>query len=358
MAAFEQRKDRDGNTITIRVKIRRKGMPATSKNFDVFGPKVADINAALRKAKEWARMIESEMDRGIFVSRIESESTTLLECLNRYANEITPQKKGVAAELSKIKILRSNLISQQMMASIRSLDVAKYRDERIKFVRPATVIRELALLSHVFNIARREWGMENLVNPVEAVRKPKLPQGRDRRLKDGELESILAASESYELQAIVELLLETAMRRSEIAHIHWRDVHVNDRYIQLHDTKNGEPRVVPLSSKAVALLNHLPHRMDGRLWSMRPDSITQAFERARDRALKNYKEQCKSLGVAPDQFFLVNLRFHDLRHEATSRLVEKGLNPIEASAITGHKDLRMLKRYTHLRPQDLAKKLG
>ena len=358
MATFEQRKDKDGNVITIRVKIRRKGLPATPKNFDVRGPKTSDINAALRDAEKWARMIESEMDRGVFISRAESESTTLQECLERYAREITPHKKGKVAELSKIDILKAHSIAESLMANIRGSNIAKYRDDRAKTVGPATIVRELAVLSHVFNVARREWGMENLANPVQAVRKPKLPQGRDRRLLPGEIDALMAASESAELCSILKLELETAMRRSELAALAWRDVHLKARYLQLHDTKNGESRAVPLSSTALTILSELPRRLDGRVWSMRADSITQAFERARDRARKLYEEKCKANGEKPKSTFLKGLRFHDLRHEATSRLIEKGLNPLEAAAVTGHKDLRMLKRYTHLNVTMLAEKLG
>jgi integrase len=103
------------------------------------------------------------------------------------------------------------------MAAIRWADLAQYRDDRLKEVKPASVVRELALISHVFNIARREWHMENLTNPVEVVRKPKLPQGRDRRLKPGELEALLQTTESPELACIIPLALEIAMRRGEFA---------------------------------------------------------------------------------------------------------------------------------------------
>ncbi|MHB8455410.1 MAG: site-specific integrase [Acidiferrobacterales bacterium] len=358
MPTFEHRKDKDGNVITIRVKIRRRGLPLTSKNFDVHGPKVSDLNAALRHAEKWARMIESEMDRGAFVSRAESESTTLRECLERYAREITPQKKGAAAEFSKIEILKAHPIAERVMVTIRGSDVAQYRDGRTKLVGPATIVRELGTLSHVFNIARREWGMENLANPVQVVRKPKLPQGRERRLFPGELNAIIAASESAELCTILQLELETAMRRGELTALLWCDVHLKSRYLQLRDTKNGDARTVPLSSKAIKLLSNLPRRLDGRVWGMRADSITHAFERARDRARRRYEEKCKESGDTPKPCFLKELRFHDLRHEATSRFFEKGLNPIEAAAVTGHKDLRMLKRYTHLNPTVLAEKLG
>lgn len=199
--------------------------------------------------------------------------------------------------------------------------------------------------------------MGGLVNPVSQIRKPKLPQGRDRRLLPGELDRIISASESPVLSNIVQFALETAMRRSEIAGMTWDQVDLKKRTVTLLETKNGEKRIVPLSTEAVRILANLPRRIDGNVWGMASDSITQAFIRAVDRARKTYEKECEGKGEKPDPGFLANLTFHDLRHEATSRFFEKGFNVMEVAAITGHKTLQMLKRYTHLKAEDLAEKL-
>ena len=123
-------------------------------------------------------------------------------------------------------------------------------------------------------------------------------------------------------------------------------------------TKTGTPRRVPLSSRALVVLDALPRRIDGAVWSMRADSISQAFERVVAAARAAYEQECKQARQKPDAKLLKNLRFHDLHHEATSRLFEKGLNPMQVAAITGHKTLQMLKRYTHLRAGDLVGRLG
>jgi integrase len=121
----------------------------------------------------------------------------------------------------------------------------------------------------------------------------------------------------------------------------WEHINLARRTWHIPHTKNGTPRTVPLSSRAVETLQELPRRIDGGVWALqRADGITQAFDRIRQQAGIN------------------GLNFHDLRHEATSRLFEKGLNIMEVASITGHKDLKMLKRYTHLRAEDLATKLG
>ena len=205
---------------------------------------------------------------------------------------------------------------------------------------PNTIRIHLALLSHLFNTARTAWGMESLTNPVDLVKgqRPKLPSGRDRRLVGDELPRLLAAAQVYggEIGPIITWAIETAMRRGEIAAMRREHLDRRARVLRIPETKTGTPRRVPLSTAALAVLDGLPRRRDGRVWGMRPDSISQAFERV-----------CKAAGIE-------GLTFHDLRHEATSRLFEKGLNPMQVAAITGHKTLQMLKRYTHLRAEDLA----
>jgi integrase len=303
-------------------------------------------------------MIESEMSRGVWISRGEAEATTLYECLDRYLREVLPFKKGRVQETSVIEYFKREPISKRFMASIRSSDIAAWRDAHLTEVSAATVVRKLGVLSHVFNTARREWGLESLSNPVGLVRKPRLPKGRERRLLPGELDALLAASQSTELRAMLCLVLESSMRRGELVSLEWKNVNLSRRLLVLPDTKNGETRTVPLSTTAIDLLAKLSRRIDGRVFGLRADSITQAFARARERGRATYLGSCIEQRVRPNPRFLVDLRFHDQRHEATSRFFEKGLNPMEVSCITGHKDLRSLKRYTHLEAAELAKKLG
>jgi integrase len=136
--------------------------------------------------------------------------------------------------------------------------------------------------------------------------------------------------------------IETAMRRGEIAALRWEEINLKKCTAHLPKTKTEVPRTVPLSKAAIAALKELPQRLDGKVFTLQAESMSQAFERACEPHRANVK----------------GLRFHDLRHEATSRLFEKGLNVMEVAAITGHKTLDMLKRYTHLRAEDLAKRLG
>jgi integrase len=318
--------------------VRKKGQSLQTKTFETRA-----------RAEQWARAIEVEMDQGVFVSRAEAETTTLSELLKRYLMEITPLKKGAAPETARILALLRHPMAQHVVASIRGIDIARYRDERLGKVRPGTVKRDLVILSHLFEVARKEWGIQ-VHNPVRDIQIPSDSRARDRRLEssdnghDSEEACLLAAcrrARNPYLLPVVHLALETAMRQGELVSLRWEHIDLNRRTVHLPDTKNGESRTVPLSTAAVKILRSLPRSIQGEVF---PGLTTEAVKRAYARAVRRAA--------------IKNLRFHDLRHEATSRLFEKGLNIMEVASITGHKDLRMLRRYTHLKAEDLARKLG
>ncbi len=229
-------------------------------------------------------------------------------------------------------------------------------------VSPATINRELNVLSHVFAVAKKEWHLHlPWGNPVQLVRRPKADDKRERRLRDTEKARILQVArrdQGEHIYEIIVLALETGMRRGEIAAMRWEHLDKKNHVLLIPQTKTGVSRKVPLSSRAIRVFKGLPRRIDGAVWNTRPESISRAFERACTRARADYENECGAAGVRPDGLILVDLRFHGLRHEATSRLFEKGLNPMEVAAITGHKTLQMLMRYTHLRAEDLVKRLG
>lgn len=312
------------------VQVRKKGYPPKSKSF---------TNRA--EAVAWGRTVEQAMG-GTLVTRAEIDRITLDEALARYLNEVTPTKKGAKQEHGKIRRWRAHPLAGRTLTSIRGADIAAYRDARLaEGKNPATVIDELSLLSQVYATAMKEWGMETLRNPVSVVRKPKKPRGRDRRL-EGDEEARLMAVADFPYRELITLAIETAMRAGELRTLEWSRIDLEAPTALLPDTKNGERRVVPLSSRAVEVLSGL--RLDTGGEGVFPTLTTV------DVVTNKFRRLCKKAGV-------VGLRFHDLRHEATSRLFERGLNMMEVAAITGHKDLTALKRYTHLRAEDLAMKL-
>lgn len=330
-----------------RAKIRRAGYPEQSKTF-----------LSKSDAEAWGREIEGKMDNGIFIDRSALEKTKLFDILDRYEKEITPTKKGEIQEKSKLKILKKSKLSGMSLAVIQPQHIVDYRNERSKEVAAATVGREINLLSHVFNVARSEWALPGLLNPTQGLRRPKLPQGRNRRASKDELQRIISETRSPILKMLIPLAIETAMRRSEMVFFEWKDVDFERRTIFLRMTKNGSARSVPLSTDAMALLQMLP-RNDGKVFGVRADTLTQAFSRSLQRARKIYEEECVEQNKPVEPKFLIGLRLHDMRHEATSRLIEdKNLQMAEVMAVTGHKDIRSMLRYTHLQTHQLAKKLG
>ena len=312
-------------------RIRKRGYPTTCKTFDTK----ADAEA-------WAKDIETNMNRNIFVSAKEAESYTLTECLERYIEEYTPRLKHPAREAGRARFLQQYPIAHRIMSTIRSKDIAEFRRQREAEGKSGNTIRlDFALLSKLFNYARSDWGMESLQNPVQIAAKPRPGKSRDRRLEDGEETKILEAAK-HPFEAIIRFALETAMRREEIARMEWKHVSLRSRSVFLPETKNAEARTVPLSPVAIDILQNLPRENEQQLvFGVDKEAITYAMKDIR-----------AATGIT-------DLRFHDLRHEATSRFFENtDLDVMEIKAITGHKTLQMLARYTHLRTARLADRLA
>lgn len=309
--------------------IRRRGFPKQNRTFDTKNDALA-----------WAAEVEQRMRSGRFVDTTEAERTTLDEALDRYLREISPAKKGHKQEIYRANTIRRSKLVEFALANIRGTDIAAYRDERLLSVKPATVNNELILLSHVFTVCIKEWGMESLVNPVSKVRRPKLPKGRDRRLRAGEEDKLLQNAQSLDLKVCIILALETGMRRGEIADLLWEHFDSAAQVLHIPDTKNDDARDIPLSTRARDAILLLPRRIDGQLFGFGSENLGDRF-----------KFLTEKLGIE-------DLHFHDLRHEATSRLFERGLAIEEVAKITGHKTWAMLRRYTHLNATTLAKKLG
>jgi len=327
MASIRKR----GNNWQVRV--NRKGYPAETKTFSL------KVNA-----ERWARLLESDMDKGSYISRTDAERVTLSEILDRYIEEVSPTKRGGKDEIIRLKALQCHRIAHLRMAMLSPKAIAEYRDTRLQTCSPSTVLRDLGMLSSIINHSRKEWGIA-ITNPVGLIRKPSLPPGRDRTLSTEEENSLLDAMEptgnrNPYMKPLTILALETAMRRGELLGLKWVDINLQTKVARLNMTKNGDSRIVPLSRRAISTLRSMPRSIDGRVFPINPAAMEKVFHRARVRA-----------GLA-------DLHFHDLRHTATTRIAEKLSNILELSAITGHKELRMLKRYYHPKAEDLALKLG
>jgi len=345
-------KNKSGNWKAI---VRKKGWPTTSKTFKTK-----------RDAQDWSRRIEDEMVRGVYIDRAPSERMTLRSAITRYLAEVSPTKASgsQSRETSTSKPLLDHL-GDYSMAAITPQLVSEYRDKRLNTINrfgrkmSADQVRlELALLSNLFTVATREWGVGLIYNPVAQIKKPKPAKGRDRRLSVDEGSRLLAECRKHSnpmLYWIVKLALETAMRKSEILNLRRCDVDLGKSvvYLRFGGTKNDEARDVALTDGAVNILqsalNHVrPFDSDLIFWG---DGRTKEGKRTPYEFDTAWQSAKKSTGI-------IDFRFHDLRHEAISRLVESGLSDQEVAALSGHKSMQMLHRYTHLRGEFLVPRLG
>lgn len=277
-------------------------------------------------------------------------SITLKAALTIYLSRVSILKKGYAQERYRIDQINRSMLGPLIVKDITSVAIASYRDLRLQEINPrtlktlatSTVRLELSLLSNFFEIARIEWGICD-ENPVSKVRKPKPPPGRDRRLTPREDRMILRYAHNHvnqELYSIIVIALESAMRQGEILSLTWEHLNLKSRIAHLPDTKNGSKRDVPLAIKARDALIRLGVQPKGRVFHYTSAGLKSSW-----------RFMLRKLSIE-------NLHFHDLRHEAVSRLFELGtMDMMEVAAISGHKSLSMLKRYTHLKAQRLVRKL-
>jgi integrase len=265
------------------------------------------------EAEKWARLIESEMDSGTFIDRKEAENTTLFAAFERFCSEYVPQRYAhPKKEEARIRQIQQRPIAAKFLAAIRGRDISDLiREREAEGAGPNSIRLDLASISRLFNVCARDWGMESLAgrNPVQHITsKPKLPPGRERRLT-GEEEAQLLLAASRDLRPIIKFAIETALRRSEIISLTWNSVDIQRRTALIRfgkDPKTPKSRSVPLSGKAIAVLQELGVKEEGPIFGFSDaHALTHAFERA-----------CRKAGI-------LNLTFHDLRHEAVSRLFER-----------------------------------
>ncbi len=290
-----------------------------------------------KEAQVWAARQEYLINEG------ESSTSRVLlhECFDRYMTEISPGKKGAHWEQIRLKKFCRHPLAAKKVGELTALDFNRWRDDRLKEVAPSTVNREMCLLSAVMTAARLEWGYIK-ENPLADVRKPKKGPPRDRRVRGHEIQALHDAvgpnaHTQYKVIRAFEFAIETAMRAGEIVGLHQVDVDPVDRVARLEDTKNGTSREVPLSSRAVEILEEFT-APSGPIFGLTSSQMDVLFRKTRDRA-----------GIA-------ELHFHDSRHEAITRLAKK-LPPLDLARAVGHKNLNQLMTYYNATGAELARML-
>lgn len=329
MATIRKRKDR------YQAQVRVSGSPPLSRTFDTK-----------RDAVAWARKCETDAETiGIAKDVRSLKKVSLMELLDRYEQEVTPKKRGHWREVYAILALKRHPISLKKLDALSEGDAASYRDARLKIVKASTVYRELALFRHVIETARRQWNLPIVVNPFALVRKPKLNNARTRRLEDGEWSKLRLACQASRNKCIVDMVdlaIETAMRRGEVLNIRKSHIDFINNTLMIPQAKNGHPRTIPLTASARELLNRRTIGLDDE---------NVVFETTDIAIRMVWRGVIRRSG-------LNDLHYHDLRREAISRFLELGLTIPEVALISGHKCYKMLARYVKLRPENVALKLA
>ena len=327
MASIRKRDD------SWQVQIRKHGQRSVTKSFK-----------SKANALAWARRTESEIERGLVSPDFRRSTKVTLEALiNRYIDTVTPRKQSRIQETNRLRKLCTYPISKLVAANVTAEDIAKFRDLRLSHVGSQAVRHDLNALSQVLTIAKREWSIPLSKNPIDGLWKPPISPSQQRRLSDKETKALnvyLTDECNTDFKNMVSVALCTGMRKGEILRIRAVDIIRSKGLLHIPLTKNGHPRTIPLCSKATAILMERSKQFGEVL-----------FPYDEPWCRYHWSKLLVRTGIS-------NLHFHDLRHEAISRFFEKGLSVPEVALISGHRDYRMLARHTHLRAEDVARKLG
>ncbi len=328
-----QKRLRAGGGLSYRVRVKYRGRVLSSTHRD------------RAKAERWAAE-RGALIRDDFHFAGESNRRRLLgDVIDRYVEHVLPQKRDRANPKRQLRWWKRRLGTLSVQDVTRA-DIALARDELLtkgagarKRCGPATTVRYLAALSHVFSVAINDWQWAD-VNPVKGIRRPREPRGRDRYLLDEERVQLLTAckeSKSPDLYDFVMLALSTGMRRGEVESLEWRDIDFARAVITLRDTKNGTRRGIPLRGPIVEILQHRAKTRKQRVGLVFPgNDSTQPID-----LTTPWRTAVRRAGIE-------DFRMHDLRHTAASYLAMNGASSLEIAAILGHKTLQMTKRYAHL----------
>jgi integrase len=283
MATFQKRNGRI--TATVRIKPHKP----KSKTFDT-----------LRDAKKWAQETEVELKnekQQIF------DHVILRDAMEEYRDTISIKKRGADREISRINYILKHMRCDIPLINVDKEFLVNWREWRLENVSTGTARRDFVLLAGFFT-----WCVETKLwlrrNPVRDVQMPKDSDHRERVISQDEINK-LCEYLSPDLKDIFLLAIETGMRQAEICGMTWDRVYLEKRYVKLLITKNGRPREVPLSQKAVDILSSRQKKKSGPVFNLSPLAASTEFMKARISAE------------------LYGFTFHDSRHTAATRIALK-----------------------------------
>ena len=311
--------------------VRRVGYPTQTKCF-----------ALKSAAEQWARQTELEMVDGKYIAVSKKTVQSLFE---RFRDEECPERKGGRWEVVRINAFIRDIGWMKLPINKMNDDVlTKWKDDRLKKVSPATVNREMNLMSTVFKHARQVWKVKLAENPIKQVKRPPKGKNRTRRVSEVEYKAIVKCCSTAVRESVVwyagkmfVFCIETAMRLGEASALLWSDVHLDQRYLVVRDSKNTDSRHVPLSTTVIKLLSELP-KNDEFVFPPKKGSIGTEFR------------------MVTADLQIEDLHFHDTRHEGVSRLAKK-FDVLQLAKIIGHRDINSLMIYYNPTVEDLAGKL-
>ncbi|MTI12252.1 integrase, partial [Sansalvadorimonas verongulae] len=343
-----KRTGRKGNSYQALVRTKKNGRYYSLTK--TFSKKVLAV--------QWARDKEYDIERGQYADLSAIEGVTVRACIDRYIKEVSPIKPIGKSKLAVLRRVQRSSIADEQIGTLETGDIVAFCVQRksVDGAEPATITQDVIYLSGVVKMAMSVWGFPIKSNPVEdakafLIQKRLIgkPKQRERRPTAAELEAfrqVVAANKRIRLPMcdLVEFAIASAFRLGEICRITWEDLDSDKGTILIRDRKDpnqkiGNNQCVPLSSEALEVIARQP-RFEERIFPVDARSVSTVFTR-----------QCKKAGIE-------DLHFHDLRHEGTSRLFERGLEIQQVAMITGHKSWSMLQRYTHLKPADVVSRLN
>lgn len=296
------------------------------------------------RAKSWAAETEREL---LELRDGVNTKLTLKDLFRRYADDVSVHKRGARWELIRLARFERDDLARLKLIDLRRSDIERWVSDRQKAVANSSVNRELNLLSACLTQARRWHLMQH--NPMHDLHRPKNPPPRDRRLLDDELQALLIVMDydpyrpitMQKQRAAVAMLfaIETAMRAGEVCSLYPRHIDREKRTALLEVTKNGDKRMVPLSTQALELLDQLDRwHLDEPLFNFHTELLSSTF-----------RKYVRIAGIE-------NLTFHDTRHEAITRLASK-LGVLQLARMVGHRDIKQLQTYYNESAEELAKLL-
>lgn len=312
----------------------------------VNGRRASKVFRTQREANAWAAAKEQELETA------PADKHTLRELIDDYVDKVMSKKRGNVHEERQARAFLRDFawLADKRLADLDTPDFVRWRDERLKTVSDATVLRNLNWLRHAFRVAREEWKWM-ASNPLQGLRIPKNPAPRDRRVSPAEVRALCRIldyrpgrapeTKSQEVALAFMVALRSAMRAGEILSLGKTTLSLTRRVATVdHKTQHltGKPREVPLTRQAVRLLAPVADRE--RCFTISSAVLDALFRKARDRLL------------------IEDLHFHDSRAEALTRLSRK-VDVMTLAKISGHKDLRILQlAYYRETAEQIAARLG